>query len=94
MPLPNQDAWGKSRYEHKLWRELCSRLLELGAVTEQDLRSKLSVQNTPGQKLLGIIRIWGNARVDLAQCQTETEWCGGRDLNSHLVREPGFKAGA
>lgn len=55
----------KSRKEHALWQELCAKLKEAGAVTEADLRSPLSKRDTPGQRLLHLVREWGEARTEL-----------------------------
>ena len=62
---------GKPTYkrEHQLWQELCTVLKDMGAVTEQDLNSRVSEQKTPGQRLLRLIRSWGDVRVVLHQEQ-------------------------
>lgn len=57
--------------EWKQWMELCKALKELGAVTEQDARSRRSATATPGQRLFARIRNWGDTLVALRQETTE-----------------------
>jgi hypothetical protein len=45
--------------EHDHWIELCGRLRVLNAVTQDDLESKESSQDTRGQRLLSAKRRWG-----------------------------------
>ena len=55
------------REEHQLWKDLCQQLLELKAVTDQDLHSRVSEKKTPGQLLLRKIRKWGDTRALMMQ---------------------------
>jgi hypothetical protein len=56
-----------AREEHALWQKLCAELQKLDAVTESDLKSRLSARDTPGQRLLHLVRAWGEARVEVAR---------------------------
>ena len=60
-----------AREEHALWQKLCAELQKLGAVTKSDLESRLSAQDTPGQRLLKSIRAWGEARVEVARVDSK-----------------------
>ena len=53
--------------EHELWQKLCETLKGMGAVTEEDLHSRMSKRDTPGQNLLHLIRLWGDTRVELSR---------------------------
>jgi len=69
----NLDDLQVSREEHRLWLQMCDQLKELGAVTKQDLESKLSDQSTAGQRLLSLIRTWGDARVVLEEANVRSK---------------------
>ena len=53
--------------EHEMWQEVCAALKQADAVTEEDLCSRLSERRTDGQKLLALLRGWGEALVELHQ---------------------------
>lgn len=55
-----------ARREHKLWRDLCTRLFLLKVVTASDLKSRAGEEATAGQRLINQIREWGEARSQLA----------------------------
>lgn len=56
----------KSIIEWENWREVCKQLKDLGAVTENDLQSRIDEMETPGQRLLEAIRQWGNSFVEMS----------------------------
>lgn len=53
------------RTEWDAWRRICDRLELMHAVTREDLESSPSTRDTDGQKLLALIREWGDALADL-----------------------------
>jgi len=55
-----------SRDEHAAWQDVCTTLVRAGAVTPEDLRSRVADDSTPGRKLLGIIRHWGRLAAAIA----------------------------
>jgi len=42
------------------WREVCERLVTLGAVTKEDLTATATERNTTGQELFFALRAWGD----------------------------------
>lgn len=57
--------------EHALWRLLCQQLEILKAVKRSDLESPVSIMETRGQRLLGLIRRWGQARAELMMANSQ-----------------------
>jgi hypothetical protein len=53
------------RQEYMAWRDLRQRLLDAGAVTEEDLEAPPSASGKPGQRLLLAIRAWGGCHAAL-----------------------------
>lgn len=53
--------------EWELWRSLCNALKEAGAVTDKDLKSRTFDRSTPGCRLLGALRAWGDTRAAIAR---------------------------
>lgn len=47
--------------EWEQWQALCRLLKESGAVTDGDLQSRVTELDTPGQRLLEQIRVWGRS---------------------------------
>lgn len=54
-----------SKEEHDRWTELCKKLVEIGAVTADDLYRPVADQSTPGARLFKTITRWGEALVTL-----------------------------
>jgi hypothetical protein len=54
-----------ARQEHEAWQRVCSQLHRQGAVKKSDLESRVSEKETPGQRLLRAIRLWGDLRVEM-----------------------------
>jgi hypothetical protein len=52
-----------AKQELEAWHQLGDALHKLGAVTADDLAAKYSERKTPGQKLLALIRVWGEAQL-------------------------------
>ena len=55
----------KARTEWEAWQAVCRALQDAGAVTADDLTSRISARDTPGQRLLELIREWGKTLEDL-----------------------------
>jgi hypothetical protein len=55
------------RDEHEQWQMLCQELKKSGAVTEEDLKSSVTLLSTSGQYLLSMIRAWGDYRARLGE---------------------------
>lgn len=49
------------RAEHDQWRDVCDRLLKIGAVTIDDLKASVGADTTDGQRILREIRFWGRS---------------------------------
>lgn len=49
-----------SRIELESWHTVCIRLLQAGAITDDDLEAPQSSRDTDGRCLLAAIREWGN----------------------------------
>ena len=57
-----------SSLEWKLWRSLCAALREADVVTDKDLLTSVRVKpNTKGQRLLCLLRHWGDLRRVIAE---------------------------
>lgn len=56
------DAQRLAMEEIKAWHALGNALQEAGAVTADDLKARYSERKTPGQKLLALVRLWGEAQ--------------------------------
>jgi len=57
--------------EHQAWLDLCMMLKDTKAVTMEDLQSRVSINDTPGQVLLNSIRFWGETLVELKGAEVE-----------------------
>lgn len=55
--------------EWNRWQDLLDFLVEVGAVTEEDLGRPVGGATTTGEKVLGTIRAWGAAAQVLAKRQ-------------------------
>lgn len=61
------------RVEWEMWQEVCGALRSAKAVTEADMNSSTSTpETTPGLRLLGAIRRWGEAKEALARARRST----------------------
>lgn len=55
--------------EWDLWREMCNELLLSGAVTEDDLNSPTTKNDTRGCMVLNAIRAWGEVKVAMEKAK-------------------------
>lgn len=66
--FPENEAPDEHRnWEWNEWRAVCKILLDHGAITMGDLQSPVTHNETPGQKILNQIRIWGEAYATLTK---------------------------
>ena len=67
MAITADDRWKEqARIEWDLWQKVCTRLVLANAVTGADLKGRAGDDSTNGQRLLNLIREWGDARATLA----------------------------
>lgn len=66
MPTVADPYMDTARAEWDLWQKLLTRLVLANAVTARDLKARVGDDATPGQRLLNLIREWGDARATLA----------------------------
>lgn len=65
--LNTEDLWYRTaRAEHDLWRKLTMRLVMAKAITTEDLEAPVKAGGTNGQRLLNLLREWGESRATLA----------------------------
>ena len=64
-----------TRAEWNAWRDLCERLKEAGLVTDKDLNSKVTENNTKGQKVFDAIRNWGKLFAEMRNFEKKEEKC-------------------
>lgn len=59
--------------EHSLWLDLWKQLLQLKAITEDDLKKPQSQQDSPGSILLATIRKWGDSLAEIRKYQARDD---------------------
>lgn len=65
---------GFTRAEVEAWHRLCRALVEVGAVTEADLKKRATDMDTPGCVLFSLIRGWADLYAGLVVSQAEAKF--------------------